>query len=67
MWALAAGGEDGVTSAIEILSDEFANALRLAGCATITELRANASAVLRRSDACVLPHSATRGVSDSTS
>jgi isopentenyl diphosphate isomerase/L-lactate dehydrogenase-like FMN-dependent dehydrogenase len=53
MWALAAGGERGVTSALEILADEFANALRLVGCATIAELRANASAVLRRSDACV--------------
>jgi len=47
MWALAAGGERGLTSALEILADEFANALRLVGCATIAELRANASAILR--------------------
>jgi len=48
MWALAAGGEDGVTSAIEILADELANAMRLAGCATIAELRANAASIVRQ-------------------
>lgn len=47
MWALATGGEHGVTSALELLADEFANALRLAGCSSIAELRANASAILR--------------------
>jgi (S)-2-hydroxy-acid oxidase/4-hydroxymandelate oxidase len=50
MWALAAGGEPGVAATIEILADELANAFRLAGCATIADLRANASVILRRSE-----------------
>ncbi len=50
MWALAADGERGVASAIRILADELANALRLVGCATIAELRTNASAILRRGE-----------------
>jgi isopentenyl diphosphate isomerase/L-lactate dehydrogenase-like FMN-dependent dehydrogenase len=47
MWALAVNGEQGVTASLEMLANEFANAMRLVGCATIDELRTNAASILR--------------------
>jgi (S)-2-hydroxy-acid oxidase/4-hydroxymandelate oxidase len=48
LWALAADGERGVATALEILGDEFVNALTLAGCADLADLRRNAATILRR-------------------
>ena len=40
-WALAAGGEAGVTRALEILRDELTNAMIASGCATIDQIKAS--------------------------
>ena len=37
-WALAAEGEAGVAHALEILQDEFENAMALTGCRTVSEI-----------------------------
>jgi 4-hydroxymandelate oxidase len=37
-WALAAEGEPGVTGALEILLEEFVNAMALTGCRTVDEI-----------------------------
>ena len=38
VWGLAADGEAGVASVLEILRAEFENAMALAGCRTVTEI-----------------------------
>ncbi|MFH8606839.1 alpha-hydroxy acid oxidase [Streptomyces sp. NPDC018029] len=40
LWGLAVGGEDGARRVLELLSDEFRDALGLAGCADVTAARA---------------------------
>jgi (S)-2-hydroxy-acid oxidase/4-hydroxymandelate oxidase len=47
MWALAAGGEEGVAAAVELLADELRLSMQLAGVSSIAELRRNASHLLR--------------------
>lgn len=48
LWALAAGGEPGVTTATSLLVDELRTAMQLAGCAGIAEARRDAPYLLRR-------------------
>lgn len=48
LWALATGGEEGVLAALALLTDEFCDALRLVGCHSLSDLRENAAAILRR-------------------
>jgi isopentenyl diphosphate isomerase/L-lactate dehydrogenase-like FMN-dependent dehydrogenase len=38
-WALAAGGEAGVTRVLEILRDELTNAMVASGCATVQDIK----------------------------
>ncbi|HYW17209.1 MAG TPA: alpha-hydroxy-acid oxidizing protein [Allosphingosinicella sp.] len=47
LWALAVDGERGVARTLEILADEFANALALSGCADVAALRRDAATILR--------------------
>ena len=44
-WALAADGENGVQKVLELLRDEFLNAMVATGCATVADIRAS---LLRR-------------------
>jgi len=44
-WALAAHGENGVRNVLELLRDEFLNAMVASGCATVADIRAS---LLRR-------------------
>ena len=39
LYGLAAGGENGVARALQILNDEFVRNMRLIGCASLSELR----------------------------
>jgi (S)-2-hydroxy-acid oxidase/4-hydroxymandelate oxidase len=48
MWALAAGGDVGVATAINLLVEELRMAMQLAGCAGIAEARRDAPYLLRR-------------------
>jgi isopentenyl diphosphate isomerase/L-lactate dehydrogenase-like FMN-dependent dehydrogenase len=50
MWALAVGGEAGVTDAINLLVEELRIAMQLAGCASIADVRRDATHLLRRDD-----------------
>jgi 4-hydroxymandelate oxidase len=45
-WALASGGEKGVSRALEMLREEFDIAMALAGCASVADI--NASLIRRR-------------------
>lgn len=38
VWALAAGGSDGVATALRMLRAEFVNAMSIAGCRTVAEI-----------------------------
>jgi isopentenyl diphosphate isomerase/L-lactate dehydrogenase-like FMN-dependent dehydrogenase len=38
MWGLAAGGEDGARTVLELLREELAVALHLTGCRSVAEL-----------------------------
>lgn len=38
LWGLAAGGEEGVRRVLEMLRDELALAMPLAGCRTLSEI-----------------------------
>jgi 4-hydroxymandelate oxidase len=38
LWGLAAGGEEGARTVLELLRDELAVALHLAGCRTVAEI-----------------------------
>ena len=39
LYGLAAGGENGVSRALQILNDEFVRSMRLLGCASVSDLR----------------------------
>jgi 4-hydroxymandelate oxidase len=48
MWALAVGGEAGVTAAINLLVDELRTTMQLAGCAGLADARRDAPHLFRR-------------------
>jgi (S)-2-hydroxy-acid oxidase/4-hydroxymandelate oxidase len=50
VWALAVGGERGVIDAIGLLTEELRIAMQTCGCASLTDVRRNAAAIIRRSD-----------------
>jgi isopentenyl diphosphate isomerase/L-lactate dehydrogenase-like FMN-dependent dehydrogenase len=48
VWALAVDGESGVIDAVGMLTEELRLAMQICGCATLTDIRRNAAAILRR-------------------
>jgi (S)-2-hydroxy-acid oxidase/4-hydroxymandelate oxidase len=46
LWALAAAGRDGVVDAVNLLGQELQVAMQLTGCASVSELRAQAADLL---------------------
>jgi (S)-2-hydroxy-acid oxidase/4-hydroxymandelate oxidase len=50
VWALAVGGEKGVVDAVGLLAEELRIAMQTCGCASLTDLRRNAAAIIRRGD-----------------
>jgi (S)-2-hydroxy-acid oxidase/4-hydroxymandelate oxidase len=48
VWALAVDGRDGVVKAVNLLVEELRTAMRIAGCASLRELRENAPSIMRR-------------------
>lgn len=47
VWALAVGGDRGVSQAVGMLAEELRLAMQICGCATLTDVRRNAAAILR--------------------
>ena len=47
VWALAAGGDDGVVSAMTLLADELRTSMQLAGCAGIADVRRDGPHLVR--------------------
>lgn len=50
VWALAVGGERGVVDAVGVLAEELRIAMQTCRCASLTDVRRNAAALIRRSD-----------------
>ncbi|MDQ1159624.1 isopentenyl diphosphate isomerase/L-lactate dehydrogenase-like FMN-dependent dehydrogenase [Sphingomonas sp. SORGH_AS 950] len=48
LWALAIGGQRGVTNAISLLRAEIVNTLQLLGCSSLSDVKANGEAILIR-------------------
>ncbi|KAK5035405.1 hypothetical protein LTS07_002842 [Exophiala sideris] len=48
IWGLAVGGEEGVTKAIQILTQEFRQTMALAGCRTVADITPDRLAILSK-------------------